>query len=252
MIGMGVNEKHLVATLSTVCCLGLYRRPQVVAAVLRENKVAAAVRSFLCIYKLRKFAADAGKAPISSNRQKLDYSQLFTDAELKEVSKTFDAFDRDGSGVITAAELRELMQSLGATTSDATLESIMRRLDSDGSGQITRAEFLQWYVDTMQEPDSFTLEEKAEFLFSIFDHDKSGEITLSEFKARLDALKVGLSPDDYSFLVNELDHDNNGSIGKEEFVHLLNQYYPRELKESIESRSMRGTRARPSYGSINS
>jgi hypothetical protein len=140
MIGMGVNEKNFVATLSTVCCLGSYRRPQVIAAVLRENKVAAAVRSFLCIYKLSKFAADVENVPISTNKKKLHYSQSFTETELEEVSKTFDM-----------SELKDLMQCLGAPFSNTTLENIVRRLDSDGDGQISLAEFLQWYADTMLE-----------------------------------------------------------------------------------------------------
>jgi hypothetical protein len=105
-------------------------------AVQQENKVAAAVQSFLCIYKLRKFAADAENGLLAKNKEKRHCWQSFTYTEIQEVSKTFDTFDRDGSGVITATELKELMQSLGAPVSESTIKNMVRRLDHDGDGQI--------------------------------------------------------------------------------------------------------------------
>ena len=71
MIGVMFFKQHLVAILSQVCCMGAYRRPNIVADVLREEKTARVVRAFIVIYKLRRFASQAG----SKSRDK-DAGQL--------------------------------------------------------------------------------------------------------------------------------------------------------------------------------
>lgn len=53
-----------------------------------------------------------------------------------EVRAAFDVFDRNNDGVISAAELREVMASIGEKLSDEELEEIIREVDRDGNGTI--------------------------------------------------------------------------------------------------------------------
>lgn len=174
------QAQNLVATLSQVCCLGSYRRPNVIAAVLRENKTRAVIRSFLCIYKMRRFAALASQT--SSGPRP---SVLLSDVEQEEVYKTFDAFDLDGDGTITLDEIQQLMSSLGAPMSETDLTAVLNRLDDDGDNMITRDEFLHWYSQTMVEHDDLSEAQQAAFLFSLFDNNESGEITIGEFQSKV-------------------------------------------------------------------
>ena len=64
----------------------------------------------------------------------------------------------------------------------------------------------------------------AKSMFSMFDADGSGSITIEEFKEALDAFDVGLSLDDVTELVKELDEDRNGHIDEHEFAHLLHRH----------------------------
>lgn len=229
MIGVMFFKQHLVAILSQVCCMGAYRRPNIVADVLREEKTARVVRAFIVIYKLRRFASQAG----SKSRDK-DAGQLakakFDQLELNEVGKTFDSFDRSGDGSISYDEFEHLMTQLGAAMSHENLKTMISMLDEDGDGEVSKDEFITWYAEYAGEED-ISPHERAKYLFSLFDTTGSGELTIGEFKRKLDALNVGFTVDDVGALVNELDEDNSGSIGLHEFEDLLNKYYPKELQQ---------------------
>ncbi|XP_024388042.1 probable calcium-binding protein CML11 [Physcomitrium patens] len=59
----------------------------------------------------------------------------------KELLTVFRAFDRDGNGFITAAELAHSMAKLGQTLSVTELRTMIREADSDGDGRISFSEF---------------------------------------------------------------------------------------------------------------
>ena len=56
---------------------------------------------------------------------------------------TFQAFDKDGNGVVSAAELRHVMANLGCKLSDGELDDMINEADTDGDGQI---EYDGWRV----------------------------------------------------------------------------------------------------------
>ncbi|XP_024379770.1 probable calcium-binding protein CML18 [Physcomitrium patens] len=59
----------------------------------------------------------------------------------KELLTVFRAFDRDGNGFITAAELAHSMAKLGQTLSVKELWTMIREADIDGDGRISFPEF---------------------------------------------------------------------------------------------------------------
>ena len=52
-------------------------------------------------------------------------------------------FDSDGSGSISASELRLIMSNLGQNLSDEEIELMIREADIDGDGQIDYEEFVK-------------------------------------------------------------------------------------------------------------
>lgn len=65
-----------------------------------------------------------------------------TDSE-EEIKEAFKIFDRDGSGFISAAELRQIMTSLGENLTDDEIDEIIRETGQDGDGRIDYNEFVQ-------------------------------------------------------------------------------------------------------------
>ena len=57
----------------------------------------------------------------------------------------FGRFDRDGSGEMEAAELGSACAQLGHPLSEEELAAALRALDKDGSGRVSRAEFMRFY-----------------------------------------------------------------------------------------------------------
>jgi Ca2+-binding EF-hand superfamily protein len=232
-----------VATLAVVCSIGSYRKPQIISDVLREKKTIRAVRTFIVIYKMRQFAESLTEAssgdniplsvPIPPSRQ--HHTSSLTTFELEEVGKTFDTIDEDGSGFLTHDEFGAVFARMGAHLTPPALEAVVAQFDLDGDGQVAREEFLQWYSDQMLLEHS-PPREQAEKLFELFDRDSNGEITIGEFKNKLDALHLDFTVDDIGAIVNELDKDRSGSVSVEEFEKLFEKYYPSELEASQASR----------------
>jgi len=60
----------------------------------------------------------------------------------QEMRDAFKVFDRDGSGSISAKELRHVMANLGEKMTDEEIDEMIREADIDGDGEIDYEEFV--------------------------------------------------------------------------------------------------------------
>ena len=65
-----------------------------------------------------------------------------TDTE-EELIDAFKVFDRDGNGLISAAELRHVMTNLGEKLSDEEVDEMIKEADIDCDGHINYEEFVR-------------------------------------------------------------------------------------------------------------
>jgi calmodulin len=65
-----------------------------------------------------------------------------TDSE-EEIMEAFKVFDKDGSGFISAAELKNIMTNLGEKLTDEEVDEMVREADVNGDGQIDYEEFVK-------------------------------------------------------------------------------------------------------------
>jgi calmodulin len=56
--------------------------------------------------------------------------------EEEELREAFKVFDKDGSGSISKAELKIVMENLGEKLSPEEIEEMMQEADKDGNGEI--------------------------------------------------------------------------------------------------------------------
>lgn len=63
-------------------------------------------------------------------------TKLPTKDSADETRAAFDVFDKDGSGTISADELKHVMRSLGEDLTDAEINEMIREADKDNNGTI--------------------------------------------------------------------------------------------------------------------
>ena len=59
----------------------------------------------------------------------------------EEIEAAFKIFDKTGTGIISASELRHVMTSLGEKLTDEEIHLMIKELDKDGDGKVSREEF---------------------------------------------------------------------------------------------------------------
>lgn len=68
----------------------------------------------------------------------------------KTLRHAFRVFDNDGSGTISADELKDVMREMGEQIDESDMDSLMRCMDVNGDGQIDYEEFADIVTKEMQ------------------------------------------------------------------------------------------------------
>ena len=101
-------------------------------------------------------------------------------------------------------------------------------LDFDQDGEISKAEFLHWNGsdEGVDHDPEVVLHGLFDFFNSSNNVDDEGNkfITPSDFRRGLDALKVGIPPEEVQILLGQLDSDYSGRIEFEEFEDFLKEF----------------------------
>lgn len=190
---------------------------------------------------LKEFFAYFGcKEYIPNMIQRL--TRIFATANIP-LRNIFGDFDTDGSGYLTATELKAALKELGGTfeeLSHADAESIVGHFDTDGDGKTSQDEFITFFDDRVKSAKRerkvksrqrfqrrFRLVLKAvindggtlEQIFQHFNKDDDGAISRQELVDGLKSLThfQNLTQDELDSLVSILDANNDGSISFHEF-----------------------------------
>ena len=138
------------------------------------------------------------------------------DAKIKEM---FDLFDADGGGSIDTEELAKAFVSLGISDTREEVDKLVAQIDSDGSGEIEYAEF----VEVMH--SLFSSRDTAAEMSKAFAHMAEGKERITLDDLRKISIEVGDEvPEPYlKELLAAGDIDKDGSVTFADFRIMMEQ-----------------------------
>ncbi|CAL1126429.1 unnamed protein product [Cladocopium goreaui] len=141
-----------------------------------------------------------------------------TEAQVEEFQEAFGLFDKDGNGCISVDELGVVLKALGRTPTQDELKAMIGEADEDGSGQIEFPEFLKLMAAKLHDMDSV---EELQEAFSVFDRDKSGQVTASELKHVMNSLGEKVTNEEVEQMIAEADIDGDGELSVDDFIQFV-------------------------------
>mmetsp|Transcript_46489 Transcript_46489/g.108322 ORF Transcript_46489/g.108322 Transcript_46489/m.108322 type:complete len:266 (-) Transcript_46489:131-928(-) len=159
-----------------------------------------------------------------------------------EVLAAFRQLDLDGSGMITADEVRQAMKDMEAPLSEAEVEEQIKQMDTSNDGLIDYHEFARLFRTARAEvqiPETITegveerhdlpvpileehpLDETVIEAFQIFDQDNSGKITRDEIVKALRHMGVEFTDEELEEQIEQMDTSGDGKIDYVEFATLF-------------------------------
>lgn len=140
-------------------------------------------------------------------------------AELKDA---FTMFDKNGDGMISLEEFRQVLRALGQEPTDDELQMMMKSVDTDQSGSVDFDEFLcMMKAHLIAEGAEPTEEEELRAVFQVFDQNKNGYITAAELKSAMINLGERLTTEELQAMINAADIDGDGQIDYNEFLQMM-------------------------------
>lgn len=149
-------------------------------------------------------------------------SQL-NSSEISQLGTLFSTLDKNGDGVLTIDEitngLKEHFKENGKGINGEEIETILRSLDTDHSGNVNYTEFIAATI----EKSVYMKEDKLFQAFKHFDQDKSGKISAEELKRVLGGHEDFKDKDDSTFvkMIQEVDKNGDGEIDINEFIDMM-------------------------------
>ena len=136
-----------------------------------------------------------------------------TEEEVHDLKAAFQAIDTDGTGMIGAQELRQILVSKKQNVSDSEISSIIDQMDYHDNKQINYSEFLAATINVQ----SFLTESRLKAVFNQFDTDSSGKITEENIVLAMQKLGREISQSEVLEMITKHDVNGDGALNFAEF-----------------------------------
>jgi Ca2+-binding EF-hand superfamily protein len=159
-------------------------------------------------------------AQVAARMRKFDMFASIEETQLQSVWKRVDA---DGSGLLDADEVRQVMKDMGMELDDAEFAATMKQIDRDGSGELDYDEFLNWWrkQDTarqMQQLDEASMEEaRLQAVWKELDTDGSGFLDAGEVRQVIKNMGMEMTDAEFAATMAQIDVDGSGELDYDEF-----------------------------------
>lgn len=115
-------------------------------------------------------------------------AQLLSREQVEKFDKLFQQFDEDKDGYIDSEQLGSLMRALGLNPTDAQLQALIKKYDTEGKQQIGFTKFITLMTDKFQDQDEQLMLLQT---FKMFDKDGKGYISTEDLKKTMTDAELG-------------------------------------------------------------
>ena len=136
-----------------------------------------------------------------------------SDEEVKELRATFQAIDKDGTGMIRAQELHDVLVSKRMGVSDSEISEMIDQMDYHNNKKINYSEFLAATIDVR----NFLTDSRLRAIFNQFDTDSSGKITEENIVLAMQKLGQTMRREQVSEMIQKHDVTGDGMLNFDEF-----------------------------------
>mmetsp|Transcript_54394 Transcript_54394/g.126956 ORF Transcript_54394/g.126956 Transcript_54394/m.126956 type:complete len:510 (-) Transcript_54394:148-1677(-) len=142
-----------------------------------------------------------------------------SDTEMKSLRETFVAFDTNGDGILTIAELKDGLAKSGLKEIPQDLQAVMEAVDSDASGAIDYTEF----IAAMMRSKTYQQDDLCWQAFKMFDKNGDGKISPAEVREVLSGgtVEEAMGLEAVEKLMREVDTNGDGEIDFDEFMAMM-------------------------------
>lgn len=121
--------------------------------------------------------------------------------DVKDLKLQFQAIDTDGTGLIKASELQDILVKKRMNVSDAEVQEIISQMDYQNNQKINYSEFLAATMDVR----NFLTDSKLKAVFQQFDTDNSGSITAENIKLAMQKMGKEISLQEVQEMIRQHD-----------------------------------------------
>jgi calcium-dependent protein kinase len=145
-------------------------------------------------------------------------AQQMPDEKIQALQDTFRALDQDGDGTLSAEEVRSALVKQGLAVPQA-LDTILRRVDCNGSGGV---DYTEWLAATIDQK-LYMERDVLWAAFRSFDLDGDGRITREELDKVLngDQVQKTLGANKIDQMIRQFDTNGDGIIDFDEFCAMM-------------------------------
>ena len=218
---------YTTARIYTVCTsIEMLRDKEAIEKIVREQKYEKCSKAIEMLFTLNYYLEQAHQLENASKIDRASSGAAVFVAEtpeeqkaLDDLTELFQAFDEDGSGELSAEEVKSLLQTMGTNLADDELHKLIRVMDADGSGEISLDELASVMLNKKKLNGQKTkLSEVGKQLFDMFDKEGDGTINVEEMVDCFGKMGKNWDMAEVRLFFDLIDTDGSGEVDRAEFM----------------------------------
>ena len=145
--------------------------------------------------------------------------EQLSEKERRDCQEIFNLIDTNNDQKVSIQELGKGLRGMGLNPSEAEIQRLMDRFDSDKNKELSLQEFTELYKQELKQ-SSFNEEDLKAQLHQM-DKDKDGKIEAEELRELLVSGEEPLSSEEVDSLIAEFDKNKDGLIEIQEFLEVI-------------------------------